>query len=352
MDDRSEQTYELVRRDRVTITAVVAAYNEESRIGPCLFGLLAQQVDADVDIIVVEGMSTDRTADVVRSLPEFGTKIRLLHNPARLQVYAWNAALREAQGEYFAMILPHVDYGPMYLAQCLEVMRRTGADAVGGVQRPCGRGIFGRAVAFCMSSWFGVGNARFRYTDVEEESKTVFSVFTRCSTLRRLGGYDEALPFDEDSDLNYRLHRSGGKLVVSPHIHLRYHVRETFKGLWKQMYRYGYLRRFTQLKHPRFVPKRIYAPPFLVAMLALCAMFALTPLRALAMAVVVGYAAVLLVASLKASFVVGAAAAAVPIALVTMHGAYGIGFWRAVMTARRSPRSQARRRSGSRSRAT
>lgn len=351
MDDGSEQTYELVRRDRVTITAVVAAYNEETRIGPCLMSLLSQQVDAEVEIIVVDGMSSDRTVDVVRSLPEFGTRIRLLHNPARLQVYAWNAALREARHEYFAMILPHADYAPSYFAQCLEVMGRTGADAVGGVQRPCGRGMFGRAIAYCMSSSFGVGDARFRYTNVEEESSTVFSVFTKCSTLRRLGGYDEALAFDEDSDLNYRLRRSGGKLVVSPHIQLRYHVRETLKGLWKQMYRYGYLRRFTFNKHPRDVPKRIFAPPFLVAALVLCAAVVLTPLRALAIAVTGGYACVLVAASLEATFIVGASAVVVPLALVTMHGAYGLGFWRALMTVRRSSRAVAPHRSGSRSRA-
>jgi glycosyltransferase involved in cell wall biosynthesis len=303
--------------------------------------LLGQRVDADVEIIVVDGMSTDRTADIVRSFPEYGSKIRLLRNPRRLQVYAWNTALWEAKHEYFAMILAHADYNPDYFAQCLEVMRRTGADAVGGVQRPYGRGTIGRAVAYCMSSWFGVGDARFRYTRTEEESNTVFSIFTRCSTLRSLGGYDESLPFDEDSELNYRLRRSGGKIVVSPHIGVRYFVRESLRGLWKQMYCYGYLRRLTQLKHPRAVPKRIYAPPALLAALVLSLPLAISPLKAAAAVVPTAYAALVLLAALKSVFVIGIAAAAVPLALVTMHGAYGVGYWRALMTARRSLRGAA-----------
>jgi glycosyltransferase involved in cell wall biosynthesis len=309
---------------------------------------LDQRVDADIEIIVVDGMSSDRTVDIVRSLPEFGTKIHLIPNPRRLQVFAWNAALREARHEYFAMILAHADYHPEYFAQCLEVMGRTGADAVGGVQRPCGRGPFGRAVAYCMASPLGIGDARFRYTDVEQDSNTVFSIFTRCDTLRTLGGYDERFPFDEDSELNYRLRQRGGKLVVSPFIRVRYHVRESLRGLWMQMYCYGYLRRLTQLKHPRFVPKRVYVPAALLAALALSATLAATPLRMFAALVPAAYAVLLLLAALNAAFVVGAAAALVPFALVTMHSAYGIGFWRSLMTPRRWLPGAAPRRIGAR----
>ncbi len=335
MDERSGQAHELVRRDRVTITAVIAAYNEEAQIGRCLTGLLAQQnVAGEIEIIVVDGMSTDRTVDVVRGFPEYGTKIRLMTNPHRLQVYAWNAALREARGEYFAMILAHADYAPTYFASCLDVMRRTGAAAVGGVQHPYGVGIVGRAIAFCMASSFGIGNARFRYTQDEEESDTVFSIFTRCEMLRSLGGYDEHVPFDEDSDLNYRMRRYGAKLVVSPYIRVRYYVRESLKGLWKQMYRYGYWRRYTQLKHPHEVPLRVYAPAALLLALVFSAALALTPLRMIAAIVPGLYAAFLLAAAFKAATVAGIAAIGVPVTLVTMHAAYGSGFWVALFKMR------------------
>jgi len=341
MVERSDETYKIVRRNRVTISAIVATYNEEANIGRCLSGLLSQKgSDMEVEIIVVDGMSTDRTVDVVRSFAEYGTRIRLVQNPRRLQVFAWNAALREARGEYFAMILAHADYAPSYFASCLDVMRRTGADAVGGVQRPCGSGIIGRAVAFCMSSSFGIGNARFRYTCEEEESDSVFSIFTRCETLRSLGGYDERVPFDEDSDLNYRLRQRGGKLVVSPHIKVRYYVRETLKGLWKQMYRYGYWRRFTQLKHPGKVPLRVYAPALLLAAVALSAALYATPARTFGLAVPSLYVIFLLVAMLKAMPAARDAAFSVPVVLVTMHAAYGSGFWVALLSARSLPREE------------
>jgi succinoglycan biosynthesis protein ExoA len=339
MEQRSEQTYEIVRGNRVKITATVATFNEERHIGRCLLDLLAQQqAGGEIEILVIDGMSTDRTVDVVRSFPEYGTKIRLIANPRRLQVCAWNVALREASGEYFAMILAHARYSPTYFASCLEVMKRTGADAVGGVQRPYGEGFTGTAIAWCMASPAGVGNARYRYTQQEEESDSVFSIFTRTATLASLGGYDERVPFDEDSDLNYRLRSRGGKLVVSPRIGVRYVVRHSLKALAKQMYRYGYWRRCTQLKHPGSVPLRVYAPAILLAGLALSAALAITPLRPAAAILPGVYAALLIAATLVSAPRTGAAAFAVPAALATMHLSYGLGYWVGLATLRAQPR--------------
>jgi GT2 family glycosyltransferase len=340
MEQRSEEIGQIVRRDRVTITAAIATYNEEAHIGRCILDLLAQEGlgGADFEILVIDGRSSDRTIDVVRSFPEFGTKIRLLDNPKRLQVHAWNMALQEARGEYFAMILAHSRYSPTYFASCLEVMRRTNADAVGGVQRPFGSGLLGRAVAWCMSSAAGVGNARYRYTDTEEESDSVFSIFTRADTLRSLGGYDERVPFDEDSDMNYRLRASGRRLIVSPRIGVQYVVRHSMKALCMQMYRYGYWRRFTQLKHPGAVPVRVLAPPALVAALLLS--LAMLPTHAWPVALIVPllYGAFLLVTAIGSLAGAGLSALLVPAVLVAMHCSYGIGYWVSLVKFRSSRR--------------
>lgn len=324
----------MLRTDRVNITAAVAVYNEEEHIARCLEGLLSQDCAVPFEIIVIDGMSTDRTADIVQSYARIDPRIRLLRNPRRLQVYAWNIALREARGEYFAMILGHAEYDPSYFSSCLETLQRTRAAAVGGVQRPCATGMLGKAIAWCMSSALGMGNARFRYTNEEEETDSVFSIFSRTQTLLDAGGYDESLPFDEDSDLNYRLRRRGGKLIVSPSIHVRYHVRRSLKALWKQMFCYGYWRRCSQLKNRDAVPLRVFAPMLLVAGLALSAALACTPLRSAAIVIPGLYAAFLLTAATASVRRAGLAALLVPAAVSTMHVAYGLGWWKAFFTRR------------------
>jgi GT2 family glycosyltransferase len=338
MEQRSEETHGIVRADRVNITAVVATYNEEAHIGSCLHNLLNQEgLTGRVEILVVDGGSTDRTARIVRSFPEFGDRVRLIDNPRRLQVYAWNAALREARGEYYAMIGAHAEYSPTYFAKCLEVMQRTGATGVGGIALAYGDGPMGRAIAWCMSSPFGIGNARFRYTDREEETDSVFALFTRTQTLIDVGGFDESLPFDEDSDLNYRLRERGGKIIMSPEIKCRYAARGSLRGLWKQMYRYGYFRRFTQRKHRSRTPLRTYVPGALIAGLALSAALAATHLRLAGAIIPALYAAFLLSAAARSLPALKGAAPLVPAALVTMHIGYGWGWWSSLLAALRSP---------------
>jgi GT2 family glycosyltransferase len=317
----------------VKVTAIVPTYNEERSIGECLTGLLQQRGVDDYEIVVVDGHSRDRTVDVVRSFPEFGTKIKLVENPRRFQVYAWNIGCRAAQGEYVVLISAHTVYGRHHFQRCLEAIERTGADAVGPVQMAHGEGSLGKAIAWCMSSPLGIGNARFRFTQEEEEVDSVFSMFFRRDMWEKLGGFDERVAFDEDAEFSYRMREAGAKIVVSPAIAVRYAVRGSLRGLSRQMFCYGYWRRFTQLLHPKDIPLRVLAPPALVAGLALSVLLLATPIRFLAPVLPLIYASYVLVgvagAVPKLGLVSGANVCAV---LPCMHLSYGLGFWRALMS--------------------
>lgn len=320
----------------MTITAIVPAFNEEAHIGRCLETLMRQQGVDDFEILVVDGRSTDRTREVVRSFPEFGTRIRLIDNPRRLQVYAWNAGCRAARGEYIAFISAHTAYQPRHLRGLLDALQRTGAWAVGPLQEASGRGSLGEAIAWCMSSPLGIGNARFRFTRVEEEVESAFGMFMRRETFERLGGYDERIAFDEDGEFNYRLRAAGGRIFVAPSVRAQYFVRESLRSLARQMFCYGYWRRFTRALHPEAIPLRVYAPPLLLAGLAASLLLAATPLRALGAIVPLLYAAYVGVAVAAATQRIGTAGLRVAYVLPAMHVAYGAGFWRALLTPVRS----------------
>lgn len=315
------------------VTAIIPTFNEERSIGPCLMSLLQQRGIEDYEILVVDGRSKDRTLDVVRSFPEFGSKVKILDNPRRYQVYAWNIGCRAAQGEYVVLISAHTSYGPDHFKRCLEVIERTGADAVGPVQIATGSNVLGKAIAWCMTSPLGVGNARFRFTRKEEEVDSVFSMFLRREAFERLGGFDERVAFDEDAEFSYRMRAAGGKIVVSPDIAVQYFVRDSLRGLSRQMFCYGYWRRFTLLLHPKDVPNRVYAPPALICGLILSLILSLTPLRILAPILPALYIAYVLMAMFTARPKVGiGSAACVGAALPCMHLSYGAGFLRALAT--------------------
>jgi len=56
----------------MTISVVVRTYNEEKWIGLCLDKIFSQKVDDDIEVIVVDSQSTDRTVEIAK---EYDTKI-------------------------------------------------------------------------------------------------------------------------------------------------------------------------------------------------------------------------------------------------------------------------------------
>jgi len=121
------------------------------------------------------------------------------------------------------------------------VIERTGADQVGGYMttQPGRDTPTGRAIAAATSCRFGVGNSMFRLSGPEQEVDTVPFGMYRREVFDRIGLYDERLVRNQDIELNRRLKRAGGRIIISPRIKLSYFNRATYRGLWQQAYNNG-----------------------------------------------------------------------------------------------------------------
>lgn len=84
---------------RMTISAIVCAYNEANYLPACLHALLAQTRPPD-EIIVIDNASTDGTGDLARAVPG----VRVIHEPARGLVVARETARLAARGSVLAYI--------------------------------------------------------------------------------------------------------------------------------------------------------------------------------------------------------------------------------------------------------
>lgn len=320
------------------ITVVIATYNEERHIAACLVGFRSQvDLPGEIEILVVDGGSTDRTVDIVRALAEGDPNIRILPNPGRFQVFAWNIGTREARGRFVALCSAHTEYAEDYLARCYEAHQRSGAANVGGIQVPVGHGVIGQAIALAMQSPFAIGNAQFRYARQEAFVDAVFGDFIERSLLLKVGGFDESFPSSEDTEFYIRLRRAGYRIFMSPSIRLRYHVRPSIPAVARQMFRYGFWRRRIQLEYPRFVPLRVMAPPLLVfgTLLSLIA-FAVSrsPIVLVIPALYVLFvAAAVLTTAVRSRSPIPSLCLAV--VLPAMHFSYGIGWWAGLIVQRR-----------------
>lgn len=120
----------------VDVSVIVAVRNGAETLSQCIDSVL-EQVGCTVELIVVDGMSTDATPDIVAA---YGNRVGHFIREPDTGIYdAWNKALRVADGEWCAF-LGADDYflGSGSVATLLESVRRnrTGPLLVyGGVRR-------------------------------------------------------------------------------------------------------------------------------------------------------------------------------------------------------------------------
>lgn len=226
----------------IEISIVLPIRNEETHIRACMESILAQDYPTDrIEILAVDGMSDDRTREILAEIQQSNPQIRILDNPERIVTHAVNIGIQNAQGLYIARMDAHATYAPDYLSACMNVMKETGADNVGGpaVPIPGAETSVARAIMLAHLSPFGLGGASFRNPDASGYVKTVWPGFFKKEIFDRIGLLNPVLTRSEDIDLNTRIIESGGKIYLSPKIKVSYCCRSTLTQLWKQRFQDG-----------------------------------------------------------------------------------------------------------------
>lgn len=81
------------------ISVIIPAYNAEAYLGGCLESILAQTVQ-DIEIIVIDDGSTDRTKDILEEYRKKNEQIRVITKENEGQGIARNVGMEAATGEY------------------------------------------------------------------------------------------------------------------------------------------------------------------------------------------------------------------------------------------------------------
>jgi glycosyltransferase involved in cell wall biosynthesis len=313
------------------VTVIMPIRNEAGFIRESLRSVLDQDYPHDLmEVIVVDGMSTDDTRDIVREISMQHPYIRLVDNPGRIVPIGMNIALQQAKGEIIVRVDGHCVISPGYVRRCVEYLSSSDVDGVGGPMETIGDTTVSQAIAIAMSSPFGVGGSAFRtIKDRTMYVDTVAFPAYRRETIRKNGLYDEELVRNQDDEYNYRLRELGGRILMTPDIQSRYYSRSSFKSLWRQYFLYGFYKVRVMQKHPRQMSLRQFIPPLFVATLILLSVLSLflAPAR-LVLALVVG---TYMLANLGASLSTAAKTEPqylvfLPLAFAILHVSYGSGF--------------------------
>jgi len=313
-----------------TVSLLIAMRNEGKHISDCLISIFSQNyIPENIEVLIMDGMSTDNSCEEVEKLIEAKNLYQLIKNPKIIQSAAWNLGIEKSHGEIVTIVSAHSILASDYISNAIETLQRTGADLVGGPMIAIGNNKIAKTISIATSNPFGMGGARFHYTDKEEIVDTVYMGFCSRNLYTEIGGFDEEMVRNQDDELSYRLLDHGGMIICNPKIRSQYFNRATFRSLWKQYYQYGYWKVRVLQKHPKQMRLRQFVPPIFVGALVGSLFLALSFHWGGVLLAVVSASYVL--ANLTSSLMTAAKKGwkyffLLPITFSILHISYGFGF--------------------------
>jgi glycosyltransferase involved in cell wall biosynthesis len=315
-----------------TVSVVVPVRDEERFIEACLASVLAQDYPADrVEILVVDGMSTDRTrelAEAVLAERIADGSARILDNPQRIAPTAMNVGIGASTRDVILRVDGHTTLPTDYVRRCIEVLQTTGSQCAGGAIRTLGTGAAGRAIAAAQSSRFGVGGVAFRTgrSAAGPVDTVPFGAYPR-EVFAHIGDFDVELVRNQDDELNFRLTQAGGTIWFDPAICTDYFNSRSLRRFWRQYFQYGeYKIRVAQKRHGFASVRHVVPAAFVVSTAASLLVAAARRDPRWALAVLGPYAVANGAASLATARRNEAHPARVALAYAVLHTSYGVGF--------------------------
>jgi glycosyltransferase involved in cell wall biosynthesis len=196
----------------------------------------------NLEILIVDGRSTDKTREIISGYVSTHEFVRLLDNPNRTAPYALNIGIREAKGEVIIRIDAHSNYPKNYVSTLVKYLFELNADNVGGAWNVLPANGTARAISIAVGSShpFGVGNAIYKTgaKNIRETDTVPFGCYRR-SVFERIGYFDEALTRNQDNEFNARLKNAGGKIYLIPEVVINYTARDTWCKMYRMYYQYA-----------------------------------------------------------------------------------------------------------------
>lgn len=248
------------------LSVICPIYNEEKYIVTFLDSVLQQDFCRDdMEVLLVDGMSCDKTRLIISQYIDKYPFLRLLDNPERTAPCAMNVGIKEAKGDIIIRLDAHALYPYNYFTTLVSKLYELNADNIGCVLNTDVLNKTPKTLAIreVLSNKFGVGNSSFRtgVTSACEVDTVPFGCWRR-EVFQKYGFYDKRLVRNQDIELNKRIKRGGGHIFIIPDISCTYLARETFKALAKNNYGNGkwniltvyYTKYFSSLSVRHFIP--------------------------------------------------------------------------------------------------
>ncbi len=305
------------------ISVICPVLNEKKLIKDVVETLLLMP-PIEKQIIYIDGGSIDGTYEYIEKVAKTDSKIELLKNEHRYVSYALNLAIPKCNGEIIVRVDAHSQYAKDYLLKILSTFHHVDTDIVGGPTRTRFLTQSQEAIAHVISHKFGIGGSKVHDKEYEGYTDSVTFGAWKHDVFNRIGLFDERLIRNQDDEFHYRALNLGLKIYQNPEIKVWYYPRETFSGLFKQYFQYGFYKPLVLKKIKSGFKLRHIVPSLWVLYLIMTSIF-WSLINWVIFAPLLIYLAMTIIISLCAQKPVRVKAR-IFIAFIILHIAYGLGF--------------------------
>jgi len=237
-------------RDQPLVSILIPGKDEGPNLAP-LIRSLRRQTYENLEIIIVDDGSEDRTSQIVRHMKAQGRIDKFIRQRVRGgKASAANTGLRVAEG----MFIVHIDADSYLRDDAIEEVllpfyMEDDVGAIGGDLRVANRWA---SLATCLQTFeylksISVGRTVGSHFNILRIVAGAFGAF-RTETLHRLGGWDVGPGLD--GDLTLKIRKLGLKIRHEPNAVCYTNAPTDFSDLWNQRYRWGRsVVRFRMRKH-------------------------------------------------------------------------------------------------------
>jgi cellulose synthase/poly-beta-1,6-N-acetylglucosamine synthase-like glycosyltransferase len=250
------------------VSILVATYNSELTIDECLKALSELDYPKDfLEIIVVDGCSTDATVEIAQKYA-----VKVVSEPLSAPA-AYNNAMKTVSSEVLGFVDSDAKVEREWLNKLVTHLDDPQVAGVSGdIETWNTENAWARSIGYDLKSRY----ARLKKYVVRVAT---MNLLLKKSIIEEVGGFDENLQSQYDTDLGFRITSRGYRILFEPAAKCYHFHRSTVKGYFRQQLQYGknttklYLKHGSLAKGDEITDVGMNLQPFLV--LAVIAFFLL-----------------------------------------------------------------------------
>ena len=264
------------KEKKYSFSIVIPCYNEEDHISFCLDSILDQNYNIDlIEIVIVDGLSTDRTQQIIKQYQKTYSNIKFYTNPDRKTPQSLNIGIKNSNSDVIVILGAHTRIQNDFIYYNNKFLNEKNIEVCGGTQINKGLTYIQNAIGISMSLPFAMASASYRWSKREQFVDTVVYAAYKKRLFDKIGYFEEDFTISEDAELNWRIRKAGYKIFYSPRIISYYYPRKSIFKFIKQMFRYGILRVNVLKKHLDSIKIVHLVPPIFVISIIILALLAL-----------------------------------------------------------------------------